>query len=95
MLKIATRSDPAGAATLLLAGCVNQDSLDQLQQALEAVRSTHREVQIDLSEVTLVDRLGLRFLAAQGRRDVKLIKCPQYIRPWIRRALVDRPLKES
>ena len=95
MLKIATRSDPAGAATLLLAGCVNQDSLDQIEQALEMVRSTHKEVQIDLSEVTLVDRLGLRFLAAQGRRDVKLIKCPQYIRPWIRRALVDRPLKES
>jgi anti-anti-sigma regulatory factor len=95
MLKIATRSDTAGAATLLLAGCVNQDSLDQIEQALEMVRSTHKEVQIDLSEVTLVDRLGLRFLAAQRRRDVKLIKCPQYIRPWIRRALVDRPSKES
>jgi anti-anti-sigma regulatory factor len=95
MLKIATRSDTAGAATLLLAGCVNQDSLDQIEQALELVRSTHKEVQIDLSEVTLVDRLGLRFLAAQRRRDVKLIKCPQYIRPWIRRALVDRPSKES
>jgi anti-anti-sigma regulatory factor len=95
MLKIATRCDPAGPATLSLAGCVNQDSLDQIQQALEMVRSTHKEVQIDLSEVTLVDRLGLRFLAAQRRRDVKLIKCPQYIRPWIRRALVDRPSKES
>jgi anti-anti-sigma regulatory factor len=95
MLKIATRSDTAGAATLLLAGCVNQDSLDQIEQALELVRSTHKEVQIDLSEVTLVDRLGLRFLAAQRRRDVKLIKCPQYIRPWMRRALVDRPSRES
>ena len=95
MIKIATRSDPAGAATLLLAGCVNQDSVDQIEQALEAVRRTHRAVQIDLSEVTLVDRLGLRFLAAQRRRDVKLIKCPQYIRPWIRRALVDRPSRES
>jgi ABC-type transporter Mla MlaB component len=95
VLKIATRSDPAGAATLLLAGCVNQDSLDQIEQALDLVRSTHKEVQIDLSEVTLVDRLGLRFLAAQRRRDVKLIKCPQYIRPWMRRALVDRPSRES
>ena len=95
MLKIATRSDTAGAAILLLAGCVNQDSLDQIERALEAVRTTHREVQIDLSEVTLVDRLGLRFLAAQRRRDVKLIKCPPYIRPWIRRALEHRLSRES
>jgi ABC-type transporter Mla MlaB component len=95
MLKIATRSDSAGAGTLVLAGCVNQDTLGELQQALEAVRGMHKRVQIDLSEVTLVDRLGMRFLAAQRRRDVRLIKCPQYIRPWIRRALGDRRLKES
>jgi len=95
MLKIATRSDPAGWGTVVLAGTVNQDSLCQLQQALEAAKSTHKEVQIDLSEVTLVDRLGLRFLAAQRRHDIKLVRCPQYIRPWIERALAGRHTKES
>jgi len=41
----------------------------------------HKEVAVDLSEVTLVDRSCLQFLAA--RQDIKLINCPEYIQPWI------------
>ena len=39
----------------------------------------------DMSEVMLVDRPSLQFLAAQAREDIKLINCPEYIEPWISR----------
>jgi hypothetical protein len=38
-----------------------------------------------MSEVTLVDRPSLQFLAAQSRDHVTLINCPAYIEPWIAR----------
>jgi hypothetical protein len=40
---------------------------------------------IDLSEVTLLDKPSLQFLAAQTREDVTLTNCPEYIQPWIYR----------
>ena len=95
MLKIATQSDPAGAGRVFLAGCVFEDSLDELARALAAAANGHREVIIDLSEVTLVDRLGLQFLAAQREKDVKLIQCPEYIEPWIDREVLDHQTKCS
>lgn len=83
MLKIATCEDPAGAVTLSLSGNVSEDSLSELAQAVEAARGRHESVRIDLSEVTLVDRHSLKFLAAQRSRDVALVNCPAYIEPWI------------
>jgi anti-anti-sigma regulatory factor len=95
VLKIATQSDPAGAGRVLLAGSVCEDSLDELARALAAAAHAHREIIIDLSEVTLVDRLGLQFLAAQREKDVKLIQCPEYIEPWIDREVLGHRTKFS
>ena len=44
-----------------------------------------KQIVIDLSEVTLVDKPSLQFLAAQVREDIKLMNCPEYIEPWIDR----------
>ncbi|MGH9664864.1 MAG: hypothetical protein ACRD9L_10615 [Bryobacteraceae bacterium] len=85
MLKIATRLDPAGPVTLLLAGYLSEDSLAELETALDKVRRTHKQISIDLSELTLVDRHSLQFLVAQKRQDIELINCPEYIEPWIYR----------
>jgi anti-anti-sigma regulatory factor len=95
VLKIATQFDSAGSGRVLLAGCVCEDSLDELARALAAVALGRREVIIDLSEVTLVDRLGLQFLAAQREKDVKLIQCPEYLEPWIDREVLDHRTKCS
>ena len=85
MLKIDMKLDLAGHATLSLAGKCSGTSLGELRRAIESARRSHRRVQIDLSEVTLVDRPSLQFLAAQTREDVTLTNCPEYIEPWISR----------
>ncbi len=85
MLKFDKQIDPSGAVTLTLAGKCSGGSLGELRRAIEKARRMQRQIIIDMSEVTLVDRPSLQFLAAQVRDDVKLINCPAYIEPWIER----------
>jgi len=83
MQSIAKRFDGAGAVTLVIAGKFSGGCLGELRRAIEGAQRMHKEVVVDLSEVTLVDRPCLQFLAA--RHDIKLINCPEYIQPWIYR----------
>jgi anti-anti-sigma regulatory factor len=85
MLKFDKQIDPAGVVTLTLAGKCSGGSLGELRRAIEKARRMQKQIIIDMSEVTLVDRPSLQFLAAQVRDDVKLINCPEYIEPWIER----------
>jgi anti-anti-sigma regulatory factor len=87
MLRIDIHLDTDGAAKLTLAGKCNGTSLGELRRAIERARRTRKRVLIDLSEVTLLDRPSLQFLAAQTREDVTLTNCPEYIQPWIYREL--------
>jgi len=85
MLRIATLQDPAGLVTLAIAGKCNGGCLGELRRAIDKARRMQRQIVIDMSEVTLVDRPSLQFLAAQARDNVTLINCPAYIEPWIER----------
>jgi hypothetical protein len=53
----------------------------QLQEFL-ANEPTGR-VTLDLTEVTLVDRAAVRFLADAEDAGIRLINCPGYVRSWI------------
>ncbi len=83
VVKIATRFDPTGPVTLALAGKCSGGCLGELRRAIEKARRTQKQIIIDMSEVTLVDRPSIQFLAAQARDNVVLINCPAYIKPWI------------
>jgi anti-anti-sigma regulatory factor len=85
MLRIDIRFETDGDTTLALAGKCNGTALGELRRAIDRARRTHKRVVIDLSEVTLLDRPSLQFLAAQTREDVQLTNCPEYIQPWIYR----------
>jgi anti-anti-sigma regulatory factor len=85
MLRIEIRAETEGDATLSLAGKCNGTSLGELRRAIDRVRRSHKRVVIDLSEVTLLDKPSLQFLAAQTRDDITLTNCPEYIQPWIYR----------
>jgi hypothetical protein len=61
-------------------------SLGELRRAIEKARRTHKDIAIDLSEVTLLDRHSLSFLVSQSGENVRLINCPEYLAPWVERA---------
>lgn len=88
IVKVALRSngqDPTAPITLAIAGKCNGGCLGELRRAIDKARRTQRQIVIDMSEVTLVDKTSLQFLAAQSRDHVTLINCPPYIQPWISR----------
>jgi anti-anti-sigma regulatory factor len=85
VVKLASRQDPSAPVTLVIAGKCNGGCVGELRRAIEKARRMQRRIVIDMSEVTLVDRTGLQFLAAQSRENVTLINCPPYIQPWILR----------
>jgi ABC-type transporter Mla MlaB component len=82
--KITAERHPAErSVTLLLDGNFSEDALPALRQSISAARRAHQMIYIDLSEVTLVDRKAVRYFTRQAARDVKLVNCPVYLRPWI------------
>ena len=79
-----------GNATVLrLVGRISAQHLDELNQLIPD--ANRKPVKLDLSEVTLVELLVVRFLRDQERRGVELVKCSPYIREWIQREKAANP----
>jgi anti-anti-sigma regulatory factor len=67
---------------LHLAGRIRGDQVRELRTLLESeVPGT--SLALDLSEVKLVDRDAVRFLAQRQAEGTSLINCPAFIREWI------------
>jgi anti-anti-sigma regulatory factor len=66
---------------LRISGRIQGEDLDVLRNALEE----GRVVAIDLSEVELVDRNAMKFLAHTEMTGIELRHCPAYVREWITR----------
>ena len=81
MLKI-RRSEVNGHATFALSGRIEEGHLPELHELLNA-EARPTEVILDLTEVKLVDREAIKFLAACEARGIGLEDCPSYIRMWI------------
>jgi anti-anti-sigma regulatory factor len=81
LLKI-RRSEVKGRAIFTLSGRIEERDVPQLHELLDA-EAKPTEVTLDLTEVKLVDREAIRFLAACKARGIRLKDCPSYIRRWI------------
>ncbi len=96
LVKIAVRHDSASVITLAIAGKCSGGCLGKLRRAIDRARRAQKQIAIDMSEVTLVDRPSLQFLAAQSRENITLLNCPAYIEPWIARESSDpSPVEHS
>jgi len=81
MLKI-RRSEVNGHAIFALSGRIEAGNVSELHELLNA-EAKAIEVMLDLTEVKLVDREAIRFLAECKARGIGLKDCPSYIRRWI------------
>ena len=68
----------------LLSGRVETQAIAELRRLLER-QTDYSAIIVDLKDVSLVDREGMRFLARCEADGVNLENCPPYIREWIRR----------
>ena len=75
------RSATADRVVFALSGNMDIDHATRLQEFL-AKESANR-VTLDLTDVTLVDRAAVRFLAGVEAAGIRLANCPEYVRSWI------------
>jgi predicted metal-binding protein len=68
----------------ILSGRVEAPAIAELRRLLE-VQTRARNVVIDLKDVTLVDREGMRFFMGCEADGMKLENCTPYVREWIER----------
>jgi hypothetical protein len=79
MLKIEKHSD--GCVTrLLLSGRIQSDRIECIRSAMND--GCARKI-LDLSEVTLVNVVVVRFLISCEDEGIEIVQCPRYVREWI------------
>lgn len=81
MLKI-RRFEDKGMVIFLLSGRIQEMHIPDLQKLLEN-EPRNTTVAIDLSEVRLVDRQVIKFLATCETKGLQLKNCPLYVRQSI------------
>jgi hypothetical protein len=67
---------------LLLGGRIEADDVAELERLL-SLEVGRDGIDLDLQEITLVDRDAVKFLARCESENIKLENCPAYIRQWI------------
>lgn len=82
-MRIEVSTESQERVKVALAGCMSGVGLGELRREIDRARRMRKRIELDLGEVTLLDRHCVTFLAEQCREDVELINTPVYIAPWI------------
>ena len=85
MFSLTASAGGNGSTIVSLAGNVSEDVLPEINRIIDR----DRRVALDLSEVTLIDRMSARFFAEQLQRGIELLDCPRYIKHWILREVTN------
>jgi len=73
-----------GVTVLILSGRIQTQAIAELKRLLEGQPDV-RDTVIDLKDVGVIDREGVRFLMSCEAKGVKLENCASYIREWMER----------
>ena len=82
MLRIQRKAN--GKVIFILSGRIEAEDIDELRGLFE-LEDTSLKIALDLRDVTLVDRDGVKFLGVCELKGIQLENCPAYIREWIGR----------
>jgi hypothetical protein len=82
MLKIQRKAN--GGVIFTLSGRIEAEDIDELRRLLE-LEGDGSHIALDLKDVTLVDRDGIKYLANCEADGTQLANCPPYVREWIGR----------
>ena len=82
MLKIQRCTNDS--VVLRLSGRIEADDVCELRRLLLLENAEHRVI-LDLKDVTLVDRVGVVFLARCQGEGITLEHCPAYVREWLQK----------
>lgn len=83
MFKLQRIIDESGIVRLIVIGRIDAEQLADLRDLI--LSEAAREVVLDLTEVTLVDREIVHFLLQCEANGLRVTNCPGYIREWMGR----------
>ena len=86
MLRISAIESADSGTTLRLEGQLCGPWIDELDNAVERVLAAHRQLTLDLGDVSLIERPGLALLASLSRRSVALVRCSPFQVEQLRQA---------
>ncbi len=69
---------------LLLGGNLDESMIPELDREISDAKGLPARVSIDLSEVTLVDRMAVKYLTDRAEEGIELVNCPHYLSRWFR-----------
>ena len=84
MLRIDTQQETPTAITFAISGRLEADDLGALGALIADAHERGQRVVFDLGGVSLVSREVVAFLARGPGRGVELVRCPDYVREWLR-----------
>ena len=79
-MRIRTRIDPRGPVTLLVIGGFNATCIADFERTMVAARRLGKDVRVDLSELTVIDRSCLQYFFDLTRTGVAFVGCPPHLR---------------
>jgi anti-anti-sigma regulatory factor len=71
----------ADAIVFALSGEIDTEHTERLQELLDIEK--HSRILLDLTDVTLVGRAAVQFLARAEEARIRMVNCPDYVRTWI------------
>jgi len=78
------RSENDGRITYALSGRIDEEQLQELEKELKTEDGANfRAIVLDLTDVRLVHREAVKFLANCEVGGIELRNCPSYVREWI------------
>lgn len=79
-----SRSEDTGLVTFTLIGRIEEEELAELQKLLKTeAGATSKAIVLDLTDVKLLHREAVKFLAICEAGGIELRNCPSYVREWI------------
>ena len=79
-----SRTEDKGIVTFGLTGRIEEEELAELQKLLQsAVGANSKAIVLELTDVKLLHREAVKFLATCEADGIELRNCPSYVREWI------------
>ncbi len=83
MLKIESTCDTEKGLPVALAGSLDADHLIELEDLVRRAARDGQRLFFDLSQIRMVDRQAVAFLATGAGCEAHLTGCPTWLRKWL------------
>jgi hypothetical protein len=80
---VVNKNEGASSIRLAVAGRMTANGIGELRREIDEARRRRVAVHVDLTEVTLVDRVSAEYLTSVAGAAVVFENCPDYLKRWI------------